>query len=221
MTKLYLGLLFLVFTTSTSFGQIKQLQIYKNLYRSADSLDKLGRLYSPDSGIIGQVRLLDKEHPAKYFETIGNLMKCSKFDDAAFLYYLAILRYSYYNAVNPDYEASGDGALLSSFKYIVGETVNLYLKTNLDNFVSVLKASGDYFAKNDYAFYPKAKSPAKYDTIATRYALLIEDLETNKEKYRKQWDEERSRLMTAIEKQIDAYNKMSPEEKKRLKNSNQ
>jgi len=110
---------------------------------------------------------------------------------------------------------------LSSFKYIIGECINLYLKTNVDNFVSVLKASGDYFAKNDYAFYPKAKNPAKYDTLATGYAALIKDLETNKEKYRKQWDEERNQLMIGIERQIDAYNKMSPEEKKRLKNRNQ
>jgi len=221
MTKLYLGILFLVFTTSASFGQIEQLQIYKNLYRSADSLNKLGRLYSADSGIIRQVRLLDKEHPANYFEAIGDLMKSSKFDDAAFLYYLAVLRYTYYNEVNPKYQASGDGAVLSSFKYIIGESINLYLKTNVDNFVSVLKASGDYFAKNDYAFYPKAKNPAKYDTLATGYAALIKDLETNKEKYRKQWDEERNQLMIGIERQIDAYNKMSPEEKKRLKNRNQ
>lgn len=110
---------------------------------------------------------------------------------------------------------------MSSFKYIIGECINLYLKTNVDNFVSVLKASGDYFAKNDYAFYPKAKNPAKYDTLATGYAALIKDLETNKEKYRKQWDEERNQLMIGIERQIDAYNKMSPEEKKRLKNRNQ
>jgi len=221
MTKLYLVTLFLVFTTSASFGQIEQLQLYKNLYRSADSLNKLGRLYSTDSGILEQVRLLDKEHPTKYFETIGYLMKGSKFDDAAFLYYLAVLRYSYYNAVNPQYEASGDGALLGSYKYIIGETVNLYLETNVDNFVSVLKASGDYFAKNDYAFYPKAKNPAKYDTFAIGYPGLIKDLETNKEKYKKQWDKERNQMMTSIDRQIDAYNKKSPEEKERLKNRNQ
>jgi len=87
--------------------------MYKNLYRSADSLNRSGRLYSADSVIVGQVRLLDKQHPAKYFEAIIDLMKRSKFDDAAFLYYLAILRYGYYNAANPKYAASGDGALLS------------------------------------------------------------------------------------------------------------
>ena len=221
MTKRYLGILLLVFSTSTSIGQIEQLQIYKKLYHSADSLNNVGRLYYADSTIIGQVRLLDKEHPAKYFETIGELMKNAKFDDVAFLFYLAVLRYRYYNAVNPKYQASGDGALLGSFEYIVGETINLYLKTNVDNFVAVLKASGDYFAKNDYAFCPKAKNPTKYDSIATSYAGLIKDLETNKKKYREQWDKERGELMKGIDEQIDKFNKMSPEERKRLESSHQ
>ena len=49
----------------------------------------------------------------------------------------------------------------------------MYLKTNSDNFVSVLQASGDYFAKNDYEFYPRANNPTKYDTMAIRYSILI------------------------------------------------
>jgi hypothetical protein len=148
-------------------------------------------------------------------------MKESKFNDAAFLYYLGRLRYRYYNAVNPAYEASGDGALLGSFEYIFGETLNLYLKTNIRNFISVVKASGDYFAQHDYAFYPKAHNPAKYDTLATAYTVLVKNLETNTEKYRKEWDEERAELMKSIDEQIAEYNKLSPEEKKRLNSGHQ
>jgi hypothetical protein len=110
-----------------------------------------------------------------------------KFDDAAFLYYLAILRYKYYNSANPKYVASGDGALLASLKNMAGETINMYLKTNIDNFVAVMKASGDYFANHDYPFYPRAQSPANYDTAWTIYTVLINNIETNREKYRKQW----------------------------------
>lgn len=221
MTKRYLVLLLLVFSMATAIGQIQQLRMYQNLYRSADSLDKLGRLYCPDSAITQQARQLDKEHPAKYFDAIGDLMKHSQFDEAAFLFYVAMLRYHYYNAVNPKYQASGDGALLGSFHYMFGATINLYLKTNIENFISVLRASGDYFAKNDYAFYPKAKNLGKYDTMANGYDGLIEDLETNKKKYREEWDKERAKLMEGINEQIDKYNKMSPEERKRLERSHQ
>lgn len=211
MIKLYPCLLFLVVTASSSFGQVnqqqkqqmeqmkQQAQYYKNFYRSADSLNKLGRLYSADSDIVRKAKLLDQEHPSKYFLIVAELMKDSTFNDAAFIYYVGGLRYRYYNSVNPDYQASGDGALLTSFEYEFGETINMYLKTNIDNFVSVLKASGDYFANNDYAFAPKAKNPARYDTLAIKYPILIKDLETNKEKYRKQWDEERAQFMKSID----------------------
>jgi uncharacterized membrane protein len=88
MTKLNTCLLLLVFTTSTTFGQMEQLQVYTNLYRSADSLNRSGQVYSLGSAIAQRVVSLDAERPAKYFETIGELMKESKFNDAAFLYYL-------------------------------------------------------------------------------------------------------------------------------------
>jgi hypothetical protein len=216
MIRLTTWLVALFFITSTTFGQMEELLVYKRLYRSADSLNRSGQVFSLSSAAAQRVVSLDAEHPAKYFETIGELMKSSQFNDAAFLFYLARLRYRYYNAVNAAYEDSGDGAMLGSFEYVFGETLNLYLKTNIRNFVSVVKASGDYFAQHDYAFYPKAKGPAKYDTLATAYAGLIKDLETNKAKYRKAWDEERVQLMKGIDEQIDEYNKLSPEEKKRL-----
>jgi hypothetical protein len=42
MTKQNICLVLLVFMTSTTFGQIEELQLYTNLYRSADSLNQLG-----------------------------------------------------------------------------------------------------------------------------------------------------------------------------------
>jgi hypothetical protein len=216
MTKRTLILLFLAVSTSASFGQRKEFLIYKQIYRAADSLDSLGRLYAPDSSVIEQVKKLDKKHPSKYFLAIGEAQKNAKYDDAAFLFYLAILRYKYYNKANPKYEASGDGALLASFKNMAGETVNIYLKTNIDNFVAVLKASRDYFANHDYPFYPRTKNPAEYDTAATIYNVLISDIETNRDKYRKQWDEQRSHFMKRVAEMDDKYNKLTPEEKKRL-----
>ena len=109
MIKQYPFLLFLLVTASPSFGQTDQqkepqtdqlmkqgAQYYKDFYRSADSLNKLGHLYSADSAIVGKVKSLDKEHPAKCFDPIAGLMKDSKFNDAAFIYYVGVLRYRYY-----------------------------------------------------------------------------------------------------------------------------
>ena len=220
MIKTLLTLITFLIISLASFAQIEQLQLYKNLYQTADSLNKIGHLFSVDSLTFQNAKQLDKEHPAKYFEKAGELFKNSKYDDAAFIYYLGLLRYRYYNTVNPKYQASGDGALAASLQYVFGETINLYLKTNIDNFKSVLQFSSDYYAKNDYTFYSKKKNLEKYNQLIESYSSVIKDLETNRTKYQKEWDDEKKMMIENIDKSIDEYNKMSPEEKAKLKGNN-
>jgi hypothetical protein len=207
----------LFLTVQVCSGQVEELQLYKNLYKTADSLNKLGLPFSIDSTTKIEVKKIDKEHPAKYFERAAELFKTNQFNDAAFLYYLGILRYKFYNSVNPDYQASGDGALAASLQYVVGETINLYLKNNVDNFISALKFTTDYYKNNDYTFYSKQKNVEKYNKLFDNFSSLINDLETNKSKYKKEWDEERNLMITNIDKAIEEYNKMTPEEKAKLK----
>lgn len=218
MPRILLAFNFILFA-NFGFAQIGQLETYKKLYRTADSLNKLGKPFSVDSITFEKVKSLNKQHPSKYFEEATHLFKDAKYNDAAFVYYLGRLRYRYYNSVNPKYQASDDGALAASLQYVVGEMVNLFLKTNFDNFVSALKFSSDYYLKNDYIFYSRTKNPVKYEEIAKGFSSLIEDLKTNKTKYEKEWNEEKIEMITNIDKAIDEYNKMTPEEKKRLKNN--
>jgi hypothetical protein len=219
MKRLVLTFAFFILATFC-FGQTEQLETYKKLYATADSLNKLGKLFSIDSTTIKNAKSLDKQHPVKYFEEVGELIKHEKYNDAAFVYYLGLLRYRYYNSVNPKYQASGDGALAASLQYVVGDPINLFLKTNIDNFTSTLRFASDYYLQNDYKFYPRMKNPAKYDDIGRGFSNLIEDLKTNRAKYEKEWGEERITMITNIDKAIDEYNKMTPEEKAKLKNNN-
>jgi hypothetical protein len=153
----------------------------------------------------------------KYFEKAGELLKTNQLNDAVFLYYLGVLRYKFYNSANPDNKASGDGAAAASLQYIFGEIVNLYLKNNIDNFIAALKFTTDYYKNNDYTFYSKQKNIEKYNKVSGNFLGLIKDLETNKNKYKKQWDEERRTMIKNIDQAIDEYNKMTPEEKAKLK----
>ena len=217
MTKTLLTLTIFLLVSSISFGQIEELQSYKKLYKTADSLNKIGQPFTVDSLTFENAKGLDREHPAKYFEKAGELFKNSKYNDAAFIYYLGLLRYKYYNAVNPKYQAGSDGALAASLQYVFGEMINLYLKTNIDNFKSALQFSSDYYSKNDYTFYSKNKSLEKYNKLIDSYSGLIKDLETNRSKYEKEWDDEKKRMIENIDKSIDEYNKMTPEGKAELK----
>lgn len=219
MTKLFFTFIFFLVTT-LCFGQIEQLEAIKKIYTTADSLNKLGKPFSVDSLTFKKAKMLDKQHPAKYFEEVGELLKQAKYNDAAFLYYMGLMRYRYYNSVNPNYQASGDGALAASLRYVVGEPINLYLKTNIDNFASALKFASDYYSNNDYNFYSKTENPTKYDEVVKEFSNLIKDLETNRAKYEKEWNEEKNIMITNIGKAIEEYNKMSPKEKAKLKNNN-
>ena|SRR5436190_4340609 len=220
MKKTLLTSIAFILVSSTTFGQIEQLLLYKKLYEKADSINKIGHPFTIDSLTIQEAKELDKGHPAKYFGKAGELLNNSKYNAAAFIYYLGLLRYRYYNAVNPKYEASGDGALAASLQNAFGETINLYLKTNIDYFKSALKISSDYYAKNDYTFYSKKKNVDEYNKLIDSYSGLITDLETNRTKYQKEWDDEKKMMIENIDKSIDEYNKMTPEEKAKLKDNN-
>jgi len=199
---------------------VEQLNAYKKLYTIADSLNKSGHPFSVDNLTTQKVKSLDKQHPAKYFEEAAELYKDAKYNDAAFVYYLGLLRYRYYNSANPKYQASGDGALAASLQYVTGEPINLYLKTNVDNFIAALKFSSDYYSENDYSYYSRQKNSEKYEKVVANFSNLIKDLQINKAKYEKEWDEERKMMIESIDKAIDEYNKMTPEEKAKLKNNN-
>ena len=67
MTKRALMLLPLTLAGCTLFGQMPQMQVYTNLYRTADSLNNVGRLYAADNSILKEVNRLDRKHPEKYF----------------------------------------------------------------------------------------------------------------------------------------------------------
>lgn len=182
----------------TAFGQ-KELAAYKNNYRIADSLNALGKINRFDTAIFKVADSLNYCHPVGYFQVAAELMSKSKFNEAAFLYYLGNLRFRYYNSVNPDYEPSGDGALFSSLKNVMGDPINMYQRINIDNFISVLKRVTKYASENDYKYYSREKNIEKYNSITEKWNNQIVDLETNKEKYSTQWNSDR----IEFEKKID------------------
>jgi hypothetical protein len=219
MTKKALLFLLTVFISDFSYGQ-DELQLYKKIYQTADSLKKTGHILDFDNSVFKIASKLDKQHPSKFFEASGELLAKSKFNEAAFLYYLGLMRFRYYNSVNPEYQASGDGALVASLKSVIGEPVNLYLRTDIDNFISVIKIVTDYYDKNDYAFYPKNKGLDKFNKQTKTYLELLADLEVNKSKYTEVWDNERKTMektINDITKSKEPTDKKSPKPKNRKK----
>ena len=202
MTKKITLLILTIFIYSISYGQ-EELKLYKRIYYSADSLNKIGSIRKLDSNVFLTAKSLDKLHPSKFFESAVELLSKSKFDEAGFIFYLGSLRYRYYNSANPEYQPGNDGALLASLKSIISEPVGMYLRTNIDNFISVLKATVSYYNQNDFVFYSKNKDIEKYKDQSLGFSGFIADLEGDKEKYTIQWNLERKELENNIDALIE------------------
>lgn len=190
---------FFLFTQGLAFGQ-GDLIAQKKIFRLADSLNALGKINRFDTAVFKIADSLNSCHPTGYFQVAGELINISKFNEAAFIYYLGNLRYRYYNSVFPKFEPSGDGALFSALKRMMGEPINMYERVNADNFISVLKRVTKYAAENDYKYCSHYRNIEKYNEITDQYNVMIADLETNKEKYSAQWKKER----IEYENKIDA-----------------
>src|SRR5258705_7574762 len=93
----------------------KEVMAYKRLFNYADSLPIRGSVGQVSNTLMTTAKTLDKNRPVAYYEKAAELMGKGDYNGASFLYYLGNLRYRYYNSSNPQYSASGDGALLASF----------------------------------------------------------------------------------------------------------
>jgi hypothetical protein len=200
MRKLILFLFTTIFVSTYSFGQ-NELELYKRIYKTADSLKSIGQISSIDTtSLFTKAKMLDKKHPIDFFEASGKFLTKSKFNEAAFMYYLGLMRFRYYNSVNPDYQASGDGAILLSLKYVLGEPINRYLHTDFDNFIFIIRLTVSYYSHNDFKFFSKDKYEEKFNDQIKSYNDQLLEVEANKEKYKEQWASERKTMQENIDK---------------------
>jgi hypothetical protein len=204
----------LLILTNFAFGQMEQLIGLRNLYSKTDSLSKLKKPFVITEEFKSTLIDLDKGHPAKFFEKFNEYLNKDKFDECSFLYHLGVLRYRYYNATNKDYQASGDGALFSSLKYMTGEIISIYLKNDIDKYIEILNSVDNYCENNDYTFHSKFINIEKYNEL--KFVDLIKNLSENKNTFSEEWSKERKEMKDNLDKAVEEFNKMSEEDKKKL-----
>ncbi len=202
MKRKLVATLLILLIAGFAFGQ-EELVAKKNIWRIADSLNALGKINRFDTTVCKVAESLNSCHPVGYFSAAAKLMKESKFNEAAFLYYLGVMRYRYFNSVNPEYQASGDGALFGAMKNLMGNLINMYQRVNVDNFISVLKRATNYTAENDYKYFSRDKNIEKYNDVTQHWNTFIIDFEVNKEKYSEQWKMERIEYEKSIDTMIE------------------
>lgn len=169
-------------------AQSGELEIYKKIIDRAES----NKVSDWDKDKVWNLsRELDKLHPAQYFEEAMKQLSEEKYNEAVFLFYLGRARFGYYNATNPNYSPSNDGALAGALVSVLGEPINFYAYHNIDNLITILSRVQEYYEANDYTFYPKKNNVNNYNKVMERYNELIENLKTKKSDYKKQWQEQK------------------------------
>ena len=189
--------------------------LYKNIYNTSDSLKALGLIGQMDNAVFKAARLLDQSNPEGFLTVSMMLLERHKYNEAAFLMYLGQVRSNYYNSVagrsggsNGDVEAMY--GMIVNMSYL--PLINVYLQTDVDNFIHVLKTVVDYYKKNDYPAYPRKGNMEKYDHAFIQITDLITKLETNKEELSENWYAGKNYMQKLVkeEKEIAANKKPVP-----------
>lgn len=123
---------------------------------------------------------LEKQHPVVFFEEAGKRLANGQTNDAGFLYYLGSLRYRYYLISNPDFNPSGEPAIFSSMKYIIGEQVNTALRENIDSLIVILDSVICWDKRHDYIYFSKTKHPEKHQEVLNGLIDLRKEVSDNK-----------------------------------------
>ncbi len=185
----------------------KDMIFLKQLYTNSDTtitVDKALQNFSFKK----TVDSLNNCHPYYYYLKSSEFLNKQMVAEGVFLYHLGILRFSYYNLSNPKALESSEGALAFALKVMVGEKVNLILKTNIDNFICSLDKSLEWHLQHDYLFWTKSKDSIKYNHTTKQLSIVKEDLEKNKIIYKEQWGNDAKKFLEEYDasiKLIDKY----------------
>jgi hypothetical protein len=198
MTKVPLHFTCLLLIISLNLKAQDDITIYKKLFAYSDSLSRVSQKGVVSSDITNVLADLDKKHPASFFEKSSALLKAGQFNDASFVFYVGYFRYRYFNQTNPDYKPGDDGALFSSLNSTIGEPVKLFLRSDIDNFIKILDHTKEWLTNNDYPFNSKSKNLEKYKAELAQLDTLINNITTNKVKYKTQWAKEQKETRKAI-----------------------
>jgi hypothetical protein len=121
-----------------------------------------------------------KKHPVTYIQLASELFKNGEKDEAVVWYYIGQMRYRAHLMANPNLEPSGDPALYSSLKYIVGTLINEHAGSNVDNWEVLISRALQWNSSNENTFTPKDQYPEIYKEIEDNFLEFKKYVSENK-----------------------------------------
>jgi hypothetical protein len=175
-----------------------EIAVYKKIFAYADSLSKAPQKGVVSEGIFNVLADLDKKNPVFFFEKVGELIKAGQINDASFVFYVGYFRYEYFNVTNPGYKPGEREESIVASNPGVSQSINMFLRSDIDNFIKILEHTKNWLANNDYQFNSKTKDVEEYKKAITNLDALINDFTNNKAKYQTQWATEQNEIRKAI-----------------------
>lgn len=137
---------------------------------------------SPDEMLNG----ITKKHPVTYIHLASALFRQGQKDEAVVWYYVGQMRYRAHLMANPNLDPSGDPALYSSLKYVVGTPINEYAGSNVDNWVKLIEQAIAWNSANENSFTPKNQFSDIYKKVQGNFVEFKNYVSKNKDEIIKQ-----------------------------------
>lgn len=186
----------------------KNKESFDIFYKRADSINTVQPNLVIDAATVKKLKELDTKEPYFFFsEATGEYeFKNDKYDYAAIVFYVGLIRYKYFMSVNPEY-APGDGWMIcESMKQNYEQRIELYLKNNIEKYKTVLKFAVDYCKENSYKYWKKNTDEILLKKVIEPYINLLKELQNNKAKYEKIFQEEKNIKLGKAQVQGDVSN---------------
>ncbi|MBL7995673.1 tetratricopeptide repeat protein [bacterium] len=171
-------------------------QLYTGIvYNAVDSLLPMGRVGQMDKSVFDAARYLDQQDAYGYLTVSMILGENAKYNEAAFLMNLGMMRIAYQNSVTnrrgQKDERDRNDRQISESAHVFYRMIELYLGADPDNYIHVLQAALDYFRNNDDPAFPRAENAENYDKWIADMAEHIAKLETDRAKMSDDWKHQR------------------------------
>ncbi|WP_298153071.1 hypothetical protein [Flavobacterium sp.] len=166
--------------------------VYEKMYVYSDSIRKNNQAVKIDPQTVKMADSLTNAHPLAYFAAAAKLLEAFKYNDAAYIWAVGKMRETYYGNFTKYDRAFYD------YRDAVSEPVWMFLRSNVDNVVAILKLAATYHLKHDYRLSPRDAKPDHYDEAAHLYERMAEQFSIHKSYFENMWLRER--------KEQEAYN---------------
>lgn len=153
------------------------------------AINKQSQKYKLNKDVNSYLISLDKNAPYFYVIETGKLLKKKEIDKACMVHLVGKVRKTYYYNSFTNMLTNNDVFNETNYNHI-DRIVNLYLKKNIDYYITAYQEAINYCAKNDYTFFRKANDLEVYTATIKFFQDDLNEVIKNKSETSIKWEEE-------------------------------